>query len=205
MIVGHASNTATSGVVGGTIGGGGYYDGSVHLPNEVSDNYGTGGGRDNQAGSSDDDPGTDRFATVGGGVGNRASGRVSTVGGGTDNEASLNWSVVAGGGRDALVRDGGHISLQRAHPRLQLLVLGRRRRDAFVLCGQFLPELLGLTFEASRRSRWPAMAVSNASPDPTTRRTHRGEVPRGCLTPRPRTGRGLHAIISQPRSGYTGG
>lgn len=39
-------------------------------------------------------------------------------GAGRDDEASLNWSVVAGGGRGALAPDGGHISLQRTHPRL---------------------------------------------------------------------------------------
>jgi hypothetical protein len=100
----------------GTIGGGGPSNPSspTTTNNRVTDEYGTiGGGGNNQAG---DGAGTviDRsFATVSGGINNKASGWSSAVGGGASNQASGAWSAVAGGsvnfatGESASV-GGGH-------------------------------------------------------------------------------------------------
>lgn len=102
FVAGHSANRAADGVVGGTIAGGGYDDGSTHEPNIVHDNYGTiGGGGDNEAGDgSDEDPTASEFATVGGGKGNVASARGATVGGGIGNEASVSMATVGGGGEN---------------------------------------------------------------------------------------------------------
>jgi len=96
LIGGLVGNRATSGVVGATIGGGGAP--GRGLFNRVTDPYGTvGGGGNNQAG--DDDPGTNeaRYATVGGGEGNTASGYRATVCGGGTNTASGPNAMVGGG------------------------------------------------------------------------------------------------------------
>lgn len=96
VIHGHASNRATSGVVGGVIGGGGYDDGSTVEPNWVVDDYGTvGGGRGNRAGASG--AATALLATVGGGETNTASGENATVGGGLSNDATVSGTTVGGG------------------------------------------------------------------------------------------------------------
>jgi hypothetical protein len=90
VVLGHASNTATNGIVGAVVGGGGYDDGNSDLSNEVSADYATvGGGQDNTA-SGD-------YATVGGGEQNTASEIDATVGGGFDNTASDLDATVAGG------------------------------------------------------------------------------------------------------------
>lgn len=103
LVGGHSGNSANAGVRGATIGGGGAAVGSEpdfvgEAPNRVTDHYGTvGGGLANRAG---DDAGatTDRrFATVGGGFFNEASGQLSTVGGGFVNTASGRDSTVGGG------------------------------------------------------------------------------------------------------------
>jgi hypothetical protein len=94
LIGGASANSVTSGVVGATVAGGG----GMRQPNVVTDDYGTvSGGVGNRAGS-DNSIGTDaRFATVGGGTGNTASGEGSTVSGGEKNIASGNRATVAGG------------------------------------------------------------------------------------------------------------
>ena len=83
--------------------------------NRVTDIYGSVvGGLQNTAGDKDADPKGSRFATVGGGFSNLASGYASTVGGGDANTASGNESIVGGGtynlasGLGATVGGGGY-------------------------------------------------------------------------------------------------
>jgi hypothetical protein len=109
VIGGNSGNSATSGVKGAAIGGGGV---SSHN-NRVTDDYGTvGGGVANQAGdgagtTSDalhttvgggyDNHASAHYATVGGGVTNRAGGQSATVSGGQYNTASVYGATVGGG------------------------------------------------------------------------------------------------------------
>ena len=108
LIGGHSSNSAGSGILGATIGGGGQ-DGS---PNRVLSNYGTvGGGSGNDVGSGLNateavyatvsgghrNKAIGIYSTVGGGSANTASGIYSTVGGGEENTASNQYSTVGGG------------------------------------------------------------------------------------------------------------
>jgi len=102
LVGGYSGNTVTSGVCGGTIGGGGY-DANV---NRVTDNYGTvGGGIDNQAGDDDGTPDNCNYTTVGGGQGNTASAIYATVPGGRENSAGGPYSFAAG--RQAKAQHGG--------------------------------------------------------------------------------------------------
>lgn len=80
---------------GATIsGGGGPFVGSQN----VTDDFCTiGGGAQNQAGDNNPIPTDAMFATVGGGIGNFASGAQSTVGGGINNIASGSSATIAGG------------------------------------------------------------------------------------------------------------
>jgi hypothetical protein len=71
LLGGHSVNTITSGVAGGTIGGGG----NAYWPNRVTADY----------------------AVAGGGLGAKADGMYSLVGGGYDNNATGFGSVIAGG------------------------------------------------------------------------------------------------------------
>jgi len=91
VIGGSSVNSASTTVVGATIGGGGSIDFiSISHPNKVTANFGTvGGGRDNTS--------SGELATVGGGHANSASGSYSTVSGGDDNTASGYQSTVPGG------------------------------------------------------------------------------------------------------------
>jgi len=94
IIGGHEENAVESGVVGGTIGGGG----SSSLENAVFDDFGTvSGGNFNWAGSDDANTINARYATVAGGAGNRAAGEGAYVGGGGANTASGLESSVSGG------------------------------------------------------------------------------------------------------------
>jgi hypothetical protein len=97
MIGGHAVNSADAGVVGATIGGGGYASDDYR----VTGDFGTvGGGAANQAGP--DVEGSVGFATIGGGWSNTASGDfAATVAGGSENTASGQYSTVAGGRNNA--------------------------------------------------------------------------------------------------------
>jgi hypothetical protein len=103
LVGGYGGNSVAPGVVGATIGGGGWSS----YPNQVTWDYGTvGGGAGNTTGYSG--------ATVGGGLANTASGYgatvgggeyneagdYATVGGGFDNEASGNSATVSGGYRN---------------------------------------------------------------------------------------------------------
>ncbi len=87
-VIGGASvNFVKSGVFGATIAGGG--SSVLQNTNSVTDDYGTvGGGAQNTSSYA---------ATVGGGVGNAASGNEATVGGGDQNIASGSDSTIAGG------------------------------------------------------------------------------------------------------------
>jgi hypothetical protein len=118
IIGGHAANSATAGVYGAFIGGGG----TASNGNRVTDLYGTvAGGRNNQAG---DDAGTtlDRaYATVGGGSFNTASGAYAAIGGGRLNTASAQYAAIPGGysntasGLVSTIGGGGSNTASGAH------------------------------------------------------------------------------------------
>ncbi len=92
ILGGYSGNSAGSGVVGATIGGGG----ANGAANQASANYATvGGGASNEA-SGD-------YATVGGGDSNTASGYGATVGGGNTNRAIGDASTIAGGASNQAV------------------------------------------------------------------------------------------------------
>ncbi len=85
--------------------------------NEVFDDHGTiGGGGYNQAGDDDEDTTNSIYATVSGGVGNKASGNMSVVGGGGGNRSSGDYSTVGGGmgnhasGEGSTIAGGGQIA-----------------------------------------------------------------------------------------------
>lgn len=95
LIGGYSGNAMTTGVYGGTIGGGGGPSGTA---NQVTDNFGTvSGGRQNVAGNNDANVENQDFATVSGGSGNTASMSGATVGGGVINNATGGDATVAGG------------------------------------------------------------------------------------------------------------
>jgi len=111
LIGGYSGNAITTGVYGATISGGGK---SGYL-NRVTDAYGSiGGGGDNQAGDADTNLTNATYATVAGGLNNKASGVSSAIGGGTGNTASGVSSTVAGGtgntasGVSSTVAGGNH-------------------------------------------------------------------------------------------------
>jgi len=98
------------------IGGGGadILDEGDPFPNVVTDDYCTvGGGRANQAGDNDGDPGNAVEATVAGGFNNKATGENSAILGGNGNVASEERGTVCGGisneasGTDSFVGGGG--------------------------------------------------------------------------------------------------
>lgn len=108
VIGGYSGNSVTSGVMGAVIGGGG----AAADANRVTDNYGTvGGGLNNRAGDNAGRAGDQPYATVGGGYGNiafggatvgggqlnTASGLFATIGGGVDNRAVYTGTTVSGG------------------------------------------------------------------------------------------------------------
>ena len=96
LIGGFTGNSATVGVFGATIGGGGRSANGE--TNRVTDIFGTvGGGADNQAGNNSGSFLDADFATVSGGKSNTASGDGATVGGGKFNTASGNQDTVSGG------------------------------------------------------------------------------------------------------------
>ena len=113
-------NRVTAGVVGATIGGGGF-NGDLITPsaggdltgdntNRVTDWFGTvSGGLSNRAGN--DDPTLDNapYATVGGGDSNTASGVMTTVGGGRNNTASGFFATVGGGIGNTASNDGATV------------------------------------------------------------------------------------------------
>ena len=121
-IPGGASNVASAPY--STVGGGGEDNpGSPSTANRATDRHSTvAGGANNQAGNANADPIDVGYCTVGGGVGNVASGNYSTIGGGIRNRASDTVSTVPGGidntaggeysfaaGRRAKVRDAATV------------------------------------------------------------------------------------------------
>ncbi len=99
----------------GTIAGGGPSDPSNPnaTNNRIFDDYGTiAGGGGNRAGSGDGDPTDARYATVGGGRDNAASGFAATVGGGRDNGAGGLYATVPGGLDNSA---GGNYSFAAGH------------------------------------------------------------------------------------------
>jgi len=96
LVSGHDANSVTAGATACVVAGGG----ASGMENLATDDYSVvGGGLDNQAGDADagTDPLSAPYASVGGGLGNTASGPVSSVGGGTANTASGQASTVGGG------------------------------------------------------------------------------------------------------------
>lgn len=104
VIGGSHANTVAEGVRGATISGGGVPAGESDPnyieegPNRVTDHYGAiGGGWNNQAGEADSDVSAQPFATIGGGLLNRASATSSTIGGGNRNSTMGVGSTIGGG------------------------------------------------------------------------------------------------------------
>jgi hypothetical protein len=96
IICGSNANYVSPGVYGATISGGGAI--SIAESNRVTDYFGTvSGGINNQAGDGDNVFYNAYGSTVGGGVGNMATGSYSTVGGGWNNESSGIFTTVSGG------------------------------------------------------------------------------------------------------------
>jgi hypothetical protein len=94
LLGGYSGNSASAGVAGASISGGGA-SGTV---NRVTDNYGTvGGGASNQAGDAAGSAGDAAYATVAGGAGNAAEGQYASVGGGAGNIAAAPYASVPGG------------------------------------------------------------------------------------------------------------
>jgi hypothetical protein len=123
IILGHTRNTATSGTVGGVIGGGG----SDPNGNTVSNKYSTvgggegntaryrgavGGGWKNTAGAPvvswppDVREGDSRYTTVGGGDRNTARGPWATIGGGRENETDAPTATISGGDNNSTDGEG---------------------------------------------------------------------------------------------------
>lgn len=108
----------STGVTGAAIGGGGAAaaEGTNGL-NRITDNFGVvSGGAHNQAGNDNADLTDARYASIGGGFGNLATGLLSSIGGGSRNLASGISATVAGGSdnsatnNDAVVAGGFHNS-----------------------------------------------------------------------------------------------
>ena len=98
LIGGYSGNAVTIGVIGATIGGGGF----EYRINEVTDNYGTvGGGGNNKAGDGKGTATDAVNATVIGGYGNNAIASWATIGGGYMNYASDTYATVSGGKENA--------------------------------------------------------------------------------------------------------
>ncbi len=106
VIGGYSGNSATSGVMGAAIGGGGAA-GSV---NRVTDDYGTvGGGFNNRAGDNVGTTSDQIYATIGGGYGNVAHAGAA-VGGGQLNIASGLFAAIGGGVENTAVYTGTTVS-----------------------------------------------------------------------------------------------
>jgi hypothetical protein len=100
VLGGYSLNSITSGVVAGTIAGGGFLDSSepIQVPNRVTDFGGTvGGGAGNLAGDNAGTVDDRRLATVGGGYYNAASRSYASILGGYLNAASADYATVGGG------------------------------------------------------------------------------------------------------------
>jgi hypothetical protein len=102
LLAGYEGNNISDGVVAATIAGGGFRQGSLELPNRVTDLGGTvGGGAFNTAGNTNTVLDDAFYATVSGGYLNVASGADASVGGGTGNVSGGYASTVSGGYQNA--------------------------------------------------------------------------------------------------------
>ncbi len=124
VIGGTSFNSASTGVVGATIAGGGFHGlvpdeggGQVLVADEhfVFDNFGMVGGGSNNMVGTNDGMDFDQFGTVSGGYGNSAAGFASAVGGGYGNIAYQDTCTVAGGQQNTAVGNtsivsGGYLS-----------------------------------------------------------------------------------------------
>ena len=154
VIGGYSGNTVASGVVGATIGGGGW----TGYINSVTANLGTvsggfvntasggaasvGGGIGNTAsGSSSTASGgegnlaSNQHATVGGGMTNTASGIDSTVSGGESNAASYTFSTVGGGQNNTANGDHATVSGGESNTASGLGTIGGGRNNTAGLAG----------------------------------------------------------------------
>lgn len=99
VVLGHGSNTATSGVVGAVVGGGGFDDGIQDDSNLVENDYGTiAGGLDNTIRGDE--------ATIAGGEGNRADAQQAAIGGGGNNRVGRRSGTIAGGSNNDIYDTG---------------------------------------------------------------------------------------------------
>lgn len=97
LIGGYRENSVTRGVLGATIAGGG----APGQPNRITDDYGViGGGHNNQAGDNTGLTSDTPFATVGGGLANKALNSYATVDGGWLNRADGPFSTIGGGSQN---------------------------------------------------------------------------------------------------------
>ncbi|MFO7898263.1 MAG: tail fiber domain-containing protein, partial [Planctomycetota bacterium] len=103
LLGGYGGNTATAGVNGATVSGGGY---SANA-NKVTDHYATvGGGVSNVAGNDDATIDNAQYATVCGGRSNAAGARDATIAGGNGGTASGAESFIGGGEINEATHEG---------------------------------------------------------------------------------------------------
>jgi trimeric autotransporter adhesin len=117
VIGGASTNSATSGIGGATIAGGGSYL-APSFGNTVTNNWGTvGGGQRNSAGLKATVGGGDQNSamtegdTVSGGKNNTATGNDTTVGGGIFNSAVGSISTIAGGYQNGVTLAGSYAAI----------------------------------------------------------------------------------------------
>lgn len=105
VLQGSPENRVRAGVRGATVAGGGARSGDSEPsglfgegPNQVTSHYATvSGGYNNIAGDENQPAATGAFATIGGGLGNRATVSFSTIAGGLANETTADSASVGGG------------------------------------------------------------------------------------------------------------
>lgn len=111
VVLGHDANEVKDGAAAAVIGGGGFRSQTDNRANVVTDDYGVvAGGKNNIAGTTaDSDPGTGSFATISGGVANRAAGKQTTVAGGRNNVAGALNAAIGGGRNNSADGDTGTV------------------------------------------------------------------------------------------------
>lgn len=111
VLAGFYGNTITSGVIGGTIAGGGLISGATTYANKVTDRGGfVGGGGGNRAGSDNFDANDAAYTSVSGGLSNVASAGYASVVGGQLNNASGFYAFVGGGNSNNAANDGAVVA-----------------------------------------------------------------------------------------------
>ena len=112
LIGGWPGNRPFDNAMGVVIAGGGAADDGRgnSAGNSVADNYDVvGGGIQNLAGSLDGDPSDGEYATIAGGIGNRAAATAASVGGGFSNSSTGAYGVVGGGRENTASADSATI------------------------------------------------------------------------------------------------